>query len=120
MLFVPHNKKETEQAHILIYNYKRKKQVIWLTITDDGKKWHYVAVRSLTTLLRAITLNHHGGLYCLNCFHSYRTLNKLKKHERVCNNHDYCRVDMSKEHEKIRYLPEEKSLKVPFIIYADL
>ena len=26
---------------------------------------------------------------------------------------------MSKEHEKI-YLPREKSLKVPFIIYADL
>ena len=37
MLFVPHNKKETEQAYILIYNYKRKKQVIWLMITDDGK-----------------------------------------------------------------------------------
>ena len=25
-----------------------------------------------------------------------------------------------KEHEKIKYLPGEKSLKVPFIIYADL
>ena len=27
---------------------------------------------------------------------------------------------MPKEHEKIKYLPGEKSLKVPFIIYADL
>ena len=27
---------------------------------------------------------------------------------------------MPKEHEKIKYLPWEKSLKVPFIIYADL
>ena len=27
---------------------------------------------------------------------------------------------MPKEREKIKYLPEEKSLKVPFIIYADL
>ena len=27
---------------------------------------------------------------------------------------------MPKEHEEIKYLPEEKSLKVPFIIYADL
>ena len=27
---------------------------------------------------------------------------------------------MPKEREKIRYLPGEKSLKVPFIIYADL
>ena len=89
-------------------------------ITDDGKKWNYLAVRSLTTLLRGITSNHHGDFDCLNCFHSYGTLNKLKKHERVCNNHDYCHVDMPKEHEKIKYLPGEKSLKVPFIIYADL
>ena len=89
-------------------------------ITDDGKRWHYLAVKSLTTLLRGITSNHHGDFYCLNCFHSYTTHNKLKKHERVCNNHDYCHVDMPKEHEKIKYLPGEKSLKAPFIIFADL
>ena len=89
-------------------------------ITDDGKRWHYLAVRSLTALLRRITSNHHGDFYCLNCFHSYTTHNKLKKHERVCNNHDYCHVDMPKEHEKIKYLPGEKSLKAPFIICADL
>ena len=71
-------------------------------------------------MLRGITSNHHGDFYCLNFFHSYTTHNKLKKHERVCNNHDYSCVDMPKEHEKIKYLPGEKSLKVPFIIYADL
>ena len=27
---------------------------------------------------------------------------------------------MPKEHEKIKYLPEEKSLKAPFIVYVDL
>ena len=50
-------------------------------ITDDGKRWHYLAVRSLTALLRGITSNHHGDFYCLNCFHSYTTNNKLKKQE---------------------------------------
>ena len=89
-------------------------------ITDDNNRWHYLAVKSLPTLFRGITSNHHGDFYCLNCFHSYTTHNKLKKHERVCNNHDYCRIDMPKEHEKIKYLPGEKSLKAPFIIYADL
>ena len=34
--------------------------------------------------------------------------------------HDYCRTYMPKEHEKLKYLPGEKSLKVPFVIYADL
>ena len=71
-------------------------------ITDDNNRLHYPAVKSLPTLLRGIKSNHHGDFYCLNCFHSYTAHNKLKKHERVCNNHDYCRVDMPKEHEKIK------------------
>ena len=69
-------------------------------ITDDWKKWHYLAVRSLTALLRGITSNHHGDFYCLNCFYSNTTHNKLKKHERVCNNHDYCHGDMPKNMKK--------------------
>ena len=90
-------------------------------ITDDGKKWHYLAVKSISALLRGITSNHDGDFYCLNCFHSYRTKEKLKKHEKVCNNHDYCYVKMPNEFEKIlKYNPGEKSLKVPFVIYADL
>ena len=102
ILFVRHNKKEIEPAYTAKYNHKRKEQVILLMITDDGKRWHYLAVKSLSALLRGISSSNNGDFYCLNCFHSYRTLNKLKKHERVCNNHDYCHVDIPKEHEKIK------------------
>ena len=39
----------------------------------------------------------------------------------VYKNHDYCYVEMSKEDNKIlKYNHGEKSMKVPFIIYADL
>ena len=89
-------------------------------ITDDDNRWHYLAVKILPALLRGTTSDHHGDFYCLNCFHSYRTLDKLKKHERVRSNHDYCCIDMSNKHEKIKYLSGEKSLKVLFIVYADL
>ena len=97
-------------------------------ITDDGKKWHYLAAKSISTLLRGITSNNHGDFYCLNCLHSQRTKEKLEKHENVCNNHNYCYnnhnycyVKMSNKYEKIlKYKPGEKSSKVPFLIYADL
>ena len=90
-------------------------------ITDDGKKWHYLAVKKLSALLRGITSNNHGDFYCLNCLHSYRTKEKLKKHEKVCNNHDYCYVKMPNESEKIlKYNSGEKSLKVPLVIYVYL
>ena len=90
-------------------------------ITDKNNRWHYLAVKSLPALFRGITSSNNGDFYCLNCFHSYCTLNKFKKHERVCNDHDYCHVDMSEKGKNIlKYSSGDKSLKLPFIVYADL
>ena len=59
--------------------------------------------------------------YCLNCFHYYRTKNKLEAHKKICENHDYCHVKMStKDNNTIKYNHGEKSMKLPFVIYADL
>ena len=102
------------------YNYKRNNQVTLLKITDN-KKWHYLAVKILSKLLRGITSNHNGDFYCLNCLHPYWTENKLKKHVKICRDRDFCYVKMPDENNKIlKYNPGEKSLKVLFIIYADL
>ena len=78
-------------------------------ITDDGKKWHYVAVKKLSALLRGITSNNHGDFYCLNCLHSYRTKEKLKKHEKVCDNHDCCYLKIPNEFEKVLKYNQEKN-----------
>ena len=87
----------------------------------DGEKWDYLAVKSLSVLFRGITGNNNGDFYCLNCLQSYTTENKLKKHKKVCENHDYCYVEMPEEYNKIlKYNEGEKSMRVPFIIYADL
>ena len=65
------------------YNLTYNKHIILLMITD-GEKWHYLVVNNLSRLLRGITSNHHDGFYCLNCFHSYRTKNKLEAHKKIC------------------------------------
>ena len=86
-----------------------------------NKKWHYLAVKSLSGLLRGITSNHNGDFYCLNCFHSYKTKNKLKKHQRICDDHDFCHITMPNNNNKVlKYVPRKKSLKHPFISYSDL
>ena len=88
---------------------------------SDGKKRHYLSVKKLSPLFRGITSNHKKDFYCLNCFHTFRTENKLKKHKNVCKNYDYCYVEMHKEDNKIlKYNHGEKSMTVLFIIYADL
>ena len=44
----------------------------------------------------------------------------LKKHERLCGNHDYCRVDMPEKGKNIlKYYSGEKSLKAAFMLYAN-
>ena len=82
----------------------------------DGEKWHYLPVKSLFLLLRRTTSKHLGDFYCLNCLRSYRT-----EHYNICKNHAYFYVEIPKEDNKIlKYNHGEKSMKVPFIIYADL
>ena len=76
--------------------------------------------KNISVLLRGITSNHNGDFYCFNCFHTYTSKRKLKKHKRVGKDHDFCGTLMPDEDNKIlKHKPGEKSLKVPFIIYAD-
>ena len=82
-----------------------------------GEQWNYIALKSesaddgfnrpirrLSRLFRGITANHHGDFYCLNCLHSFRTDNALKRDERLCGNNDYCHVEMpTKNTNKLKY-----------------
>ena len=120
ILFIPHNTEKRRHVYKSQYNLKRENQGILLMITDD-KKWHYLAVKSLSAFLKGITSNHNEDFYCSNFFYSFRTENKLKKHKYVCENHDYCYAEMPKEDNKIlKYKHRGKSMKVPFNIYGDL
>ena len=120
ILYVPYNTKKLNIAYKSKNNLTHKRQIILLMISD-GQKWHYLVVKNLSGLLRGITSNHKEDFYCLNCFHSYRTENKLESHKKICENHDYCHVEMpTKDSNIIKYNHGEKSMKVPFIIYADL
>ena len=64
---------------------------------SNGKKQHYHAVTNLSALLQGNSSNHEGDLYCLKCFSSYTSKNKLKEHEEICNNHDSYRIEIPKQ-----------------------
>ena len=90
---MPYNTKQIYIAYKSKNNLTQKRQIILLMISD-GQKWHYLVVKNLSRLLRGIISNHKEDFYCLNCFHSYRTENKLEAHKKICENHDYCHVEM--------------------------
>ena len=85
----------------------------------DGKKYYYLAITNLSGLLKGISSNHKEDFYCLNCFNSYTTENKLKEHEVICNKNDSCFMEMPGQ-VILKQNPGEKSLKAPFTIYLDL
>ena len=120
ILYVPYNTKQINIAYKSKNNLTHKRQIILLMISD-GQKWHYLVVKNLSRLLRGITSNHKEDFYCLNCFHSYRTENKLEAHKKIFENHDYCHVEMpTKRNNIIKYNHGEKSVKLLFVICADL
>ena len=101
--------------------------------SDEAGKWHYIALKSvlaadgfncpitsLSRLFRGITANNNRDFYCLGCLHSFQTDNMLKRHEKSCDNNDYCYVEMPTKDNTLKYNHGEKSLKAPFTIYADL
>ena len=120
ILYFPHGTKKIEIAYKSKHSLTREKQVILLMISN-GENWHYLIVKNLSRLLRGITSNHDGDFYCLNCFHTYRTKNKLDTHKKICENHDYCHIETpTKDNNIIKYNQREKSIKLPFIVYVDL
>ena len=116
---MPHKTGKIHLAYKSKHNLTREKQAI-LSMITDGERWHYTAVTRLSGLLRGETGNINGDFYYLNCFHAHRT-KKLETHKKICENHDYCHVEMPNEDNKIIKCNQgEKSIKSPFIIYADL
>ena len=121
ILYVSFNTKKIEIAYKSKYNLVRDNQIILLMLSN-GENWHYLAAKSLSRLLRGIISNHNGDYYFLYCFHSYRTENKLNVHKKICENNEYCNIEMPSPNNNnlIKYNQGDKSLKLPFIIYADL
>ena len=93
ILYVLHYTRKIHVAYKSKHNLTLENQII-LLIISDGEKWHYLTIKNLSGLLRGITSNHAGDFYCLNCFCAYSAKNKFEAHKKICENHDYCHVEM--------------------------
>ena len=54
-------KEKLYAAYVSKHNWNREKQVILLLILNgEGQKWHYLAVKKLSALLRGIPSKYDG------------------------------------------------------------
>ena len=85
---------------------------------------HFLAVKRLSTLLQRITSKHVGDFYSLNCVHSFRTKNKLKSHENVGKNNDFCGIVIPFEKDNIlkfsQYMKSDKNAIISYVDFETL
>ena len=108
IFYVPHKEADIRPCYISKFNKTREHNANLLMIADGTDKWHYIAVKRIPALLRGVSSTHNGDHYCLNCFHSYRTEEKLKAHEELCANNNFALIKI------YFYYPWEKYIKKPF------
>ena len=107
-------------AYVSKHKSNREKEIILLMIFN-GKGLHYITVKIFSSLLKGNTSKHHSDFYCLNCFHSFRTENKLESHKKLCENKYFCIIVKPSEDAWIlNFIQYQKSDKAPFIIYENL
>ena len=69
--------------------------------------------KKLSALLRGMTSNYDGDVYCLNYLHSFRTKNNLSAMK------NYVKIKMPEDN-RLEFNQYMKSDKMPYIVYADI
>ena len=101
------------------HNYKRESTVNLLLISDDIKQ-HYCWIKDIGKLLSLQTSKDNRVRYV--CF---RYLNTFTCEKLLASHHDYCKsyeaiqFELSEEGSKTSVKNNNRSMRVPFIVYAD-
>ena len=98
----------------------KSEQTINLLLISDGEKQHYCLIKSLSRLLSSQMSKHgHTNMFCLNCLNHFPNEEKLKIHEEYCLKNQAIRIEMPEKGSFISFIHHNRSIKVPFVVYAD-
>ena len=91
-----------------------------LMILEDGEKKHYVAIKSLESLLSMQNSKHKESQYfCNNCLQGFKTSESRDNHYEYCRSNESVRIEMPTRNPIVSYSNGQHQFKVPFIMYAD-
>jgi len=102
-----------------ISDYDRLNKVNLLLIARDENQ-HYCVIKSMSKLLyNQATKGHRERFYCLRCLNGFDSIDSLNKHKEYCQKHNPVQVDLPPKGTKIEFRNYDRSMRVPFVIYAD-
>ena len=111
---------EDRVVYPLRLSKRRSEQTINLLLISDEEKQHYCLIKSLSRLLSSQMSKHdHVKSFCLNCLNHFPNEEKLQIHEEYCLKNQAIRIEMPEEGSLVTFIHHNRSIKVPFVIYAD-
>ncbi|XP_054256909.1 uncharacterized protein LOC128981938 [Macrosteles quadrilineatus] len=94
-----------------------------LLLVKDGTNSHYCLIKNLSRLVHSQATKHNRKCYiCRRCLQHFHNEDNLKTHMEDCSRHDPLKIKLptAGKNDKIRFTEHNKSMKVPYVIYADL
>ncbi len=97
-----------------------RENVVNLLLISDEDKQHYCVIKNMSRLLTTQTSNRNGERhFCLRCLNSFQTEESLRKHKEYCSANKTVKVQMPEKGSYLSFEHYFKSMRVPFVIYAD-
>ena len=92
-----------------------------LLVTTNTETNHYVWIKNFNKLCAGVTENASKKFFCKHCIQHFPSKERLEKHMIDCIVLTKCQaIQMPAEGEVIKFKSFRETVKIPFIIYADL
>ena len=100
--------------------YQRPHHVNLLWLTNEANS-HYCLIKDLNRFLSRTKKDNNKLYFCCFCLHAFTKETLMQEHIKYCSRHEAQRIELPiKGYNDILEFKEfEKTLKVPFVIYAD-
>ena len=106
--------------HILRLNKTDPQNAIDLLFITSGENQHYCWIKNFSRLVRGQVTKHESKAYfCKRCMNKFTSSEKLEEHIEICKENSACKIELPKQGETITFRKFNKSIRVPFVIYAD-
>ncbi len=111
---------ETNNIQVLKLSDNCKQTHINLLYFNSEENSHYTYIKDITKLIKPQVCKRTNKIYiCLRCLNFFNSQERLDKHSNYCGDHKSTVINMPKEGSKITFKDEKKTIKHPFVIYAD-
>ena len=109
-----------KSVHKLRLNKADPQNAIDLLFITNEENQHYCWIKNFSRLVRAQVTKHKSAAYfCRRCLNKFASPEKLSEHIEICKENSARKIEVPKPGETITFKNFKKSMRVPFVIYAD-